>query len=111
MKDSSRKFRHRITIERQSSFVDSNGDTVRAWDLVAQVWAEIRPLSGRELLLAQQVQSTVNTTIVTRYRSDVDATCRILHNGTIYNIAAIIRDPQSGIEWMTLQCTAGANAG
>ena len=111
MKDSSRKFRHRVYFERQVEIVDSNGDHSREWEYITTQWCEIKPLSGRELLLAQQVQSSVSTNIVTRYRDDLDAKCRGTHNGVVYSILAVIRDPQSGIEWMTLQCSAGTNDG
>jgi SPP1 family predicted phage head-tail adaptor len=111
VKDSSRRFRHRVTVESQVESIDSNGDHFRAWEYVTTVWAEIKPLSGRELLLAQQVQSQVSTNIVTRYRSDIDATCRLKHNGTTFNVLAVIRDPQSGLEWLTLQCSSGTNDG
>jgi SPP1 family predicted phage head-tail adaptor len=111
VKNSSRKFRHLVTVESQVDVIDSNGDHSREWEYVTTIWAEIKPLSGRELLLAQQFQSQVSTNIETRYRSDIDATCRLKHNGTTYNALAVIRDPQSGLEWMTLPCSSGTNDG
>ena len=111
MKDSSRKFRHRVVVYSQVELIDSNGDHSKEWQYVTTIWATVQPLSGRELLLAQQVQSNVTANVVTRYRDDINATCRLEHNGTIYNILAVIRDPQSGLEWMTLQCATGTNDG
>lgn len=105
------RLRHVVSIERQVEIKDSNGDHHREWEYVTSLRAEIKPMSGRELLMAQQVQSTVTVNITTRYRSDVDASCRVKANGIIYTIAAVIPDPESGREWMQLQCSVGANDG
>lgn len=107
----SRRLRHRISIEQQVTETDSSGAIETFWEYVTTVWAAIEPISGREMLLAEQVQSGVNTRIITRYRSDIDASMRAKHNGRIYNIEAAIPDQDSGIEWMTLQCSIGLNEG
>lgn len=105
------RLRHVVSVERQVEIVDSNGDHSREWEYVTSIRAEIKPMSGRELLMAQQVQSAVSVNIVTRYRNDIDSTCRIRYNGTIYNIQAVITDPNSGQEWMTMPCATGTNDG
>jgi SPP1 family predicted phage head-tail adaptor len=105
------RLRHIIAIERQVEVTDSNGDRSREWEYVTSVRAEIKPMSGRELLLAQQVQSQVSVNIVIRYNADIDATCRAKYNGVIYSIQAVIPDPESGLEWMTLPCSVGTNDG
>lgn len=105
------RLRHIVSIERQVEIIDSNGDHHREWQYVTSLRAEIRPLSGRELLMAQQVQSQVSVNIVARYREDVDASMRIKNNGTIYNILAVIHDPESGREWMMMPCAVGTNDG
>lgn len=105
------RLRHIVAIDRQVEIVDSHGDHLREWQNITSRRAEIKPLSGRELLLAQQVQSQVTVSIVMRYRSDVDASCRVRFNGATYNVMAVIPDPDSGIEWMALQCAVGTNDG
>lgn len=105
------RLRHVVSVERQVEVVDSNGDHLREWEYVTSVRAEIKPMSGRELLLAQQVQSNVSVNIVIRYNALVNATMRVKKNGTIYTVQAVIPDPESGNEWMTLQCATGVNDG
>lgn len=105
------RLRHIVSIDRQVEVVDSNGDHLREWQNVTSMRAEIKPMSGRELLLAQQVQSQVSVAIIMRYRSDIDATCRIRFNGATYNVLAVIHDADSGIEYITLQCAVGTNDG
>jgi SPP1 family predicted phage head-tail adaptor len=106
------KLRHRITIERMQSIVNDDGDVIgEGWSNVAECWASIEPLSARELLSAQAIQSEVTARITIRARSNIDHSCRIQFGGTIYNIAGVIPDPNSGSEWMTLPVTNGINQG
>lgn len=95
------------------SDLDSDGATVEEWvdqapDLLS---ADIRPLSGRELIAAQAVQSRVATQIVMRFRPRTTARMRVVHRETFYNIVAVIPDPETGRTWMTLQCESGVSEG
>lgn len=105
------RLRHIVSIDRQVEVVDSNGDHLREWQNITSRRAEIKPLTGRELLLAQQVQSQVTVAITMRYLAGIDASCRIRFNGATYNVLAVINDADSGIETMTLQCAVGLNDG
>lgn len=112
------KLRHRVRIERfESPGTDSNGDTLPSvWVTVADnVAAGIDPLSARELMQAQAMQSAVNTKLTLRYRTGLNAAMRIVHTNrggtTIYNIAGVIPDNRSGLEWLTLPVTNGISEG
>lgn len=105
------RLRHVVAIERQVEVVDSNGDHSRDWEYVTSKRCEIKSLSGRDLLIAQQVQSNVSVMVVMRYTTDVDATCRLKKGGVIYSIAAVITDPESMREWISLPCSVGLNDG
>lgn len=105
------RLRHRVRIDAQVVHKNSSGEQDIAWEEVATVWAAIEPLSARESLLAEQVQSKVNARIVIRARDDIVASMRAVHGTTIYNIEGVIRDPDSGMEWMTLPCSTGVNEG
>lgn len=117
--------RHRIRIDQLANVLDSSGlpvqnsesgEITQEWTPVATVWAQIAALSSREKLFAEQTKSEVTTRIVLRYRADVDARMRLVYvvNGadsTIYNIVGIIPDPDSWLEWMTIEVKAGLNDG
>lgn len=114
------KLRHRVRIERWADVTDtagtveqdsSTGVITQAWQLVREVWCEIRPLSAREFLAGAQMQSKVSAIIVMEYRNDIDATMRIVHGTTYYQIEGVIPDPQSGREWMTVPVSYGTNKG
>lgn len=105
--------RHRITIEQRVDEVDSDdGALDESWaHAFGPISAEIVALSGRELIAAQAVQSKISTRIRIRHRPGVVASMRALHRGVIYNIAAVIPDPTSGVDYMTLMCESGVNEG
>jgi len=105
------RLRHRIRIDERVTHVNSSGEQDVAWEEFATVWAAIEPLSAREMLIADQTQSKVSGRIVIRSRDGVKASMRAVHGTTIYNIEGVIRDPESGLEWMTLSVSTGVNEG
>lgn len=106
------KLRHRVTIERPDTVQDpTTGEMVTGWATVATVWAEKRPSSAREFKQSQAGQSEIGGEFRIRYRSDVDATMRIVHKGKLYNIEGVLEDNESGQEWLTLPYSEGVNDG
>lgn len=99
--------RHRVRIEEQVTAKDSFGQVDTYWAPFATVWAAIEPLSAREFLAAQQVQSKASARITIRYRPGLLASMRIIHRDTLYNIEGILQDKESGIEYMTLPVSSG----
>lgn len=106
------RLRHRVRIEKPTYKQDQvTGEMVRDWDLVAdKVPAAIEPLSAREFISAQAMQSQVTTRIVMRKRV-IDATMRIVHRGQVYNVHGVLPDAVSGLEYVTCPCSAGVNSG
>jgi SPP1 family predicted phage head-tail adaptor len=106
------RLRHRITIEEFVTSQDSDGAAEESWlSIGPPISAEIMPMSGRELIAAAAVQSKVTTRIKMRYRPGIKAAQRALHRETVFNIEAVIPDPDSGVGYMTLLCTSGVNNG
>lgn len=107
------RLRHLVAFDELVVDVDSDGAQVEHWipAFGGPLSAEITALSGRELIAAQAVQSKVNTRIRVRYRPGFRASMRAIHRGVIYNIEAVIPDPDSGIEYVTLLTSAGVDEG
>jgi SPP1 family predicted phage head-tail adaptor len=104
--------RHRIELQRQSRVQDGEtGEETVTWVEAARLWASVEPLSAREFVASAAKQSQVTTRITIRYRSDIDATMRILHRGRIFNIEGVLSDRESGLEYLTLPCSEGTNDG
>ena len=96
--------RHRIAINREDSTQDeTTGAMIAAWvEIAASVPASIVPLSGREFIAAAKPTSRVMARITIRYRPNLTAAMRIRHGAITYSITAILPDPNSGKEWLTL---------
>ena len=86
--------RHRVTIQRYELAVDEYGAPLRreSWKGVSTVWASVEAVSGREFFASQQAQSEVTQRIRIRYRPDVTADMRVIHNGKVFNIVAPLPD-------------------
>lgn len=114
------RLRHRVDIQQP---VEAQDDTtgemvVTGWvNVYANVPAEIAPLSAREFIASEALQSTVAGRITVRYRIGVTAKMRCKHDdhhGTItyYQLASKpIRDPVQGLEWLTLPVEEGVYIG
>ncbi|MDH0745735.1 phage head closure protein [Pseudomonas sp. GD03842] len=104
--------RHRVTFERKVTTNEpgSNAEIV-TWVEFVTVWAAIKDLSVREFIAALSTQSEVTCRIVTRYRDGFTADMRARHDGKIYNLHGVLRDPTSGKEYLTFPASEGVNDG
>lgn len=96
--------RQRVTIERPE-FVQNTvtGEMTRTWVEVARnVPASVQPVSGGEFIAAAKVESRITARIKIRFRPDLNAAMRILHGATVYAVQAVLPDPNTGREWLTL---------
>ena len=96
--------RQRVSIDRQDHVQDgTTGAITTSWTQIASsVPANIEPVSGREFVAAAQVGSILTARITIRFRPSLNAAMRVRHGDTIYRIKAILPDPNSGKEWLTL---------
>lgn len=96
--------RNRVTLQKLIQERNEIGEAVETWVTVAHVWAEIRALSGREWYEARQLpEGEISTTIVIRFREDIDRTMRILHNARKFNIVSVL-DPDGRKKQLQLMC-------
>ena len=88
------KLRRRVTIQEPEVTRGDTGGEVVTWADLATVWANIKPLTGQELLAARQSVATalVTTQIEIRYRSDLDSKMRVVHGSQVYEIVAVLPD-------------------
>jgi SPP1 family predicted phage head-tail adaptor len=95
--------RRLVDIEDLVTAQDSSGDITQSWQTFAEkVPAAVEPLSGRELIRAQSMQSEITARITIRFKEGVKATMRVLHRGQIYRIHAVLLDKVSGRAHITL---------
>lgn len=103
--------RHRVLIQEQVTTRDSDGVAQTAWVDVATVWASVEPLSAREFIQSGQTQAAVTARITIRYRPGLLASMRLVHRGQTFNIAGLLPDKASGLEYITIPVAAGVNDG
>lgn len=103
--------RHRVLVQQFTVEQDSDGAVIEDWQDLRTVWADIQPLSGRELIASQSVQSEVTSRVIVRFKADYAPEMRLLHNNRIYNIKAVIPDADTGNRYQTLLCAYGLNEG
>jgi SPP1 family predicted phage head-tail adaptor len=110
------QFNKRISLQSRSATLDDYGQQLASWSTVATVWANIKPIGGREKLRAMAVESELTHTVAIRYRASflppttVDA-WRISYasaSGTrIFNIVAA-RDLDEAHEYIVFDCVEGS---
>ncbi len=105
----------RLRIQSRSTVQDSFGQPQLIWTDLATVWADIQPLTGRELESAQRMASEVTHQITVRFQpifSDtrVVAGYRALYRGRIFNIQACMNEDERNAV-VTLLASEGLNDG
>ena len=109
------RLRQRIAIQQKVQTRDpETGAVIETWQTIAgleSVPAEIAPLSTREFLSAQAIQSEVRGRIRIRYRTGLDASMRALHRGLAYEFAGTpFQDAEAGMIWLTIPVAEGVVA-
>ena len=102
--------RQRVNIQARSATVDAFGQESETWATVATVWASVEPLSGRELLAAQQVQGETTHRIRMRYQAGVTTSTRLLFNLRPFDVRSVINKNEAGA-FLELLCTEGPTNG
>lgn len=107
--------RKRITLQQQSTSVDTYGQQIATWTDVATVWASVEPSVGRELMAAQAVSLDQPTTITIRWQPafaspKAVAAMRVVYNGRIFNIHSVENEDERN-RMLTLLASEGLNDG
>lgn len=86
-------------LDRQIMFVQkvigsgaANEDALQSWEKIdedPQVWAKVDQRPGGEVVVADQIQSTMNTSFIVDSRGDLKPEMRIIYNEKYFNILSI----------------------
>ena len=105
------QLRHLVTVQSRSATPDTYGEPAQTWsNLHANQPASIEPLSGRELINAQAVQSDVTHRLRMRYVAGVETKHRVIFGTRVFDIRAVRNIDERNIE-LGMLCTKGASAG
>ncbi|OOH89534.1 head-tail adaptor protein [Pasteurellaceae bacterium 15-036681] len=97
------RLRHRIKIQTLSNRPNDYGATIAEWRDKYHVWAEVKPLSGREFFGSNQIHSEATTQIWLRYIPNIDRTMRVKFNQRLFEIVAVINYKEQN-RTLLLQC-------
>ncbi|OTG85822.1 head-tail adaptor protein [Acinetobacter sp. ANC 4558] len=106
------KLPHRIRIE---TFIETQdkktGRITKQWSEFTTVWGKLEPLSTKDILQAQAINSKMTARCKIRFSSkanQIDSTMRVLFRGKYWKIdGEPMPDNESGLEWLTLNLAEG----
>ena len=88
---------HSATVKQQNEYGEQSEGFVK----YATVWAEVKPLEGRELERARQLSAEVSYQVHIRYRSDVTVKHKVVFGTRTLEINAVINPDESNKElWL-----------
>lgn len=97
------QLRHRITLENKTAGDDWG--TEATWSAhLTDIYASIEPLTGKELVNAQQVSAETTHKVTIRHRDGINERMRIVHGSDVLHISGIINPGQQD-EWLELAAT------
>lgn len=97
------RLRTRVDIQQTIRTPDRAGGFTQNWSTLTTVWAEILPLSGKEVFEQMKSQSNISHKVTIRYRAGVTGVMRLKVGGTLYLIRAIL-NPRNMNESLELYC-------
>lgn len=93
-----------LTDQPRPQSVNELGEPIPADVVTSAVWAEVVPLSGRELQLAQQTAGEQLWRITIRWRPGVTERMKVLYGTRTLNINAPPKDPDGKRVSLILTC-------
>lgn len=115
MADISSKLPHRIRIETFTETQNQDtGHIIKNWTEFVTLWGKLEPLSTKDILQAQAINSTMSARCKIRYSKkaiQIVSTMRVLFRGKYWKIdGEPMPDNESGLEWITLNLAQGESS-
>ena len=98
------KLDKKIIIQVRTLSQDASGQPNETWSTFAIVYANIKPLVGKDLLEANQLVNQISHDVTIRYRRGIKAKMRISYLDRYFEIASPPIDPNESREWLYLKC-------
>ena len=109
----------RVTLQSRSATLDAYGQEVNSWVDIATVWANVKPVGGREKAAMATIDAVLTHRVTIRYRAEympptkVDA-WRIIYpikaGNRIFNITAA-QDIDEAHKHIMFDCQEGSQTG
>lgn len=105
-----RRLKHSVILQRPTVTRDSVGGLSTSWESVAEVRAEVLPISTRERLLAAQAKSEITHRITVRYDSrlaGMDGSWRVKFGTRIFSIDGTPRNIEEANQYFEIVAIEG----
>ena len=96
--------RHVVTIQTPSVTKNTRGVEVVTWPTSVTVRADVRTLTGRELVANDQVTPIAQHQITLRYRTGITTKHRVVWDGRYFGITAVL-ESDNRMRSLVLMCT------
>lgn len=98
-----KRYPHRIRIEELTQVQDQDtGEITEGWREFKSVMAQVTPMSAKEFISAEAIQSQISGRVEVRYMEGLQADMRIVFRGNVYNIHGILPDNETGLKHITM---------
>ena len=81
--------RERVELQSMSPTRDAIGGEVQGWTTLANVWAQVTPMSAGEQYRRQQMQASAQWKVTIRYRADITSKMRVLWSGRTFQVKGV----------------------
>ena len=95
--------RYRVNLEARQRTPEDGGAAVRSWLPVGSLFAQIHPVSGREIVAADGTAGRVSHEVTVRYSADVQAGMRFVEGARVLLIHSAI-DVGARRRWLKCLC-------
>ncbi len=97
------ELRHKIQIQEPERTEDGGGGAEIVWRIVADVWAKVEPVSGREEVNADKRRGQISHKLTIRWRPGMGPVQRLVHGGRVLEILSVY-DPGERRRWLACAC-------
>jgi SPP1 family predicted phage head-tail adaptor len=95
--------RRRMTLEAAIDAPDDSGSIIRSYAPLAEIWAEVSPLSGDAGFLAEREEESIEYSARIRWRGDVTSRMRLSGGGLLLIILSAF-DPDGRRRFLLCRC-------
>jgi len=95
--------RHRVSIQAESTAVDTYGEPTSGWATDETVWAMVEPLSGNEQDIGEGQAGIITHRVMMRYTANASPKKRLLFGSKVLGIVTVINHMERD-EHLVLEC-------
>ena len=102
------KLRHRVSIQTESTAVDSYGEPTASWSTDETVWASIEPTGGNEADIGEGQAGIITHRIFMRYTANATPKKRLLFGSRVFGIVSVLNHEERN-EYLVISCKEESN--